>query len=334
MEYDHQTRLTSAEMATLWGQYVTETATRCVLQYFSATVENPDIRSIIEAALDATVENIKFLSGLFEMEDFPIPKGFTEDDVNLETPRLFSDLYFILNLKDMTIVQMSSQTLGIGLGSRSDVIGFHETLLYKNVRLQEKIKDVLLQKGLYIRPPYFSVPDQVEFVTDQSFLGNLIGKQRPFTAVEISHLFLTTESNILGKETQLGFAQAAKSEKVKNYFYRGKEIANKHIKILKQVLIQDDLPATMPWDSAVTASTVPPFSDKLMMYLVSVLSATGIAKYGAAMGASPRKDIALKYARFLSEISLYAEDGANIMIENGWLEEPPHAPDHDKLIKD
>ncbi|MCM2535776.1 DUF3231 family protein [Neobacillus pocheonensis] len=31
-------------------------------------------------------------------------------------------------------------------------------------------------------------------------------------------------------------------------------------------------------------------------------------------------------------MAAFAEDGANIMIENGWLEEPPMAVDRDELI--
>ncbi|MCC3355683.1 DUF3231 family protein [Bacillus sp. REN16] len=51
------------------------------------------------------------------------------------------------------------------------------------------------------------------------------------------------------------------------------------------------------------------------------------------MAASPRRDLALKYASLIPEISLYAEDGAKIMIKHGWLELPPQADDREKLIK-
>jgi hypothetical protein len=35
----------------------------------------------------------------------------------------------------------------------------------------------------------------------------------------------------------------------------------------------------------------------------------------------------------LPEIALYAEDGANIMIKHGWLEEPPQMQDRNQLTK-
>ncbi|WP_261133770.1 DUF3231 family protein [Bacillus sp. Marseille-Q3570] len=334
MVMNHETRLSSAEMASLWSQYVKDTSRLCVLKYFSAIVENRDFSKIIDSGIRSTEEYLAYMADLFEKENFPVPTGFSKEDVNLDAPRLFSDLYCIQNLKDLTIAQMTADTLAIGLSSRYDLIAFHEKLLNDAVQLQVEIKEVLLEKGLYIRPPYIPVPDQAEFVTNQSFLGNLAGKQRPLTVLEMSHLFLTNETNLLARETLLAFAQVARSEKVKRYFLRGEEISSKQIKVLKQILTQEDLPAPMLWDSGVSNSKVAPFSDKLMMFLVTSMAAGGIAKYGAAMGASPRKDVGLKYARLLAEISLYAEDGANIMIENGWLEEPPHTPDHDQLIRE
>jgi len=89
----------------------------------------------------------------------------------------------------------------------------------------------------------------------------------------------------------------------------------------------------MQWDTAITDTTVPIFSDKLIMFHVSAMIAAGVGNYGAAMGASPRKDLGLKYASLIPEIALYAEDGANIMIKHSWLEEPPQTADRNKLIK-
>ena len=93
------------------------------------------------------------------------------------------------------------------------------------------------------------------------------------------------------------------------------------------------LPAPMSWDSAVSDTTTSVFSDKLMMYHVAAMIAAGIGNFGMALAVSPRRDIGLKYASLIPEIALYAEDGANIMIKNGWMEEPPQAADRDQLIQ-
>jgi hypothetical protein len=70
-----------------------------------------------------------------------------------------------------------------------------------------------------------------------------------------------------------------------------------------------------------------------MMVHVTALIASGIGYYGAATGTSSRRDLGAHFTRLSAEIALYAEDGANIMIENGWLEKPPHAMDRRNLAE-
>ena len=61
------------------------------------------------------------------------------------------------------------------------------------------------------------------------------------------------------------------------------------------------------------------------------MNAGGIGNYGASLAASLRLDLATDYARLLTEVGLYAEDGANLLIDNGWLEEPPQTPNKTAL---
>ncbi|WP_390363355.1 DUF3231 family protein [Virgibacillus byunsanensis] len=50
-------------------------------------------------------------------------------------------------------------------------------------------------------------------------------------------------------------------------------------------------------------------------------------------GFLPRRDIAAKYAEFIKDTGQFSEDGANILIKNGWMEKPPQADDKLKLAK-
>ncbi|MDY0395572.1 DUF3231 family protein [Virgibacillus halophilus] len=70
------------------------------------------------------------------------------------------------------------------------------------------------------------------------------------------------------------------------------------------------------------------------MALVTTLIASGLGQYGAAMAASPRHDLGVHYTRLMAELANYSNDGAKIMIENGWMEQPPIAADRKKLAKD
>ena len=46
-------------------------------------------------------------------------------------------------------------------------------------------------------------------------------------------------------------------------------------------------------------------------------------KYGMALTVVLRHDLMVDFSRLLIEITKYVEDGINIMIDNGWLQEPP-----------
>jgi len=83
--------------------------------------------------------------------------------------------------------------------------------------------------------------------------------------------------------------------------------------------------------SEVTDSTVAPFSDRLMMNFITTLIASGIGQYGYSLTSSPRHDLSVQYTRLIAKIGKYSNDGANILIEKGWMEQPPMAADRRDL---
>lgn len=70
-----------------------------------------------------------------------------------------------------------------------------------------------------------------------------------------------------------------------------------------------------------------------MTFHTTMLIDSGIGNYGLSTAASPRRDLGVDYARFIIEVAQVAEDGANLMIDNGWLEQPPPSPDREDLEK-
>lgn len=56
-----------------------------------------------------------------------------------------------------------------------------------------------------------------------------------------------------------------------------------------------------------------------------------VRTYANALSLNGRRDIGGMYAKFLTDIARYVEDGANILINEGWMEQPPQAADRDKL---
>jgi hypothetical protein len=49
-ETDHNIRLTSAEISSLWTTYMNNTMSKCVLSYFLNKVVDTQIRSVVEYA--------------------------------------------------------------------------------------------------------------------------------------------------------------------------------------------------------------------------------------------------------------------------------------------
>lgn len=333
MEDKTNIRLTSAEMSSLWTQYISDSLGVCVNRYFLEKVEDEEVRPIVEWTLDTAKENISIMQELFQKENFPIPLGFTEQDVNTQAPRIFEDTFFLMYLRHMSVLAMAASSGALGLATRSDVVAFHKRVLEKGVELQDKTRDLMLKQGTYTRPPHISTPDKVDFIERQHFLAGFLGKKRSVTAVEVSHLFLNVQANQVGKALITGFAQTTKNKEVEQYLLRGKRLSQKYIDIFSNLLIKEDLPAPMSWDSAVSDSKTTVFSDKLIMFHITAMVAAGIGNFGMAMAASPRRDIGLKYASLIPELLLYAEDGANLLIKNGWMEEPPQADDRDQLIQ-
>ncbi|WP_047154172.1 DUF3231 family protein [Aneurinibacillus tyrosinisolvens] len=330
-ETKHNTKLTSAEIANLWSTYQSDSMGRCVLSYFLEKVEDTEIRPVLEYTRSNCEKHIKMVTEIFHHEKYPIPHGFTNEDVHVDAPRLYSDVFFLYYVKQMARMGLVACSLALPMSARSDVRDFYNECLSSSAELENKVTKIQLSKGLLVRPPYISTPKEVDFVEKQSFLQGFFGDQRPLNAIEITHLFGNIQKNTLGKALLIGFAQVARTKEVREYMLRGKEIAMKHIEVFSSTLRDEDLPAPMPWDDLVTDSTMPPFSDKLMMAHTNALNSAGIGNYGAAIGMSMRTDLSTNYVRLTAEIMKYAEDGANIMIDNAWLEQPPQTVNRDAL---
>jgi hypothetical protein len=207
--------------------------------------------------------------------------------------------------------------------ARTDIRQFFTECTETSAKLYNRTAEVLLSKGLFQRPPQIHVPNEVGYVHKQGYLAGWFGERRPLNCIEVMNLFFNIQRNEIGKSLVMGFSQVAKTKEVINYFLRGKQIATKHTEVFGSLLSESDLPAPMTWDTMPTNSTTETFSEKLMMYHIAALTAASLSHYGTSLGTSPRRDIGTHYNRLMGEISLFAEDGANIMIKNEWMEEPP-----------
>jgi len=330
--FSHE-QLSAAEISSLWTVYQANTVDMCGISFFLVHVKDPEIQQIIEKTLDITTDVKEQMEQIFRYEDYPVPQAFSEKDVNYNAPKLFSDelyLEYILNMSDLNLIAYSS---ALTMAARPDIIEFYSKNLEITKKLHNEIIELVKQKGIYVWVPTIPKANKIKFVEKESFLTGWFGDRRPLLGVEIANLAYASKRNAIGQALITGFSQVAESKEVRKYLEKGRDISGKHKDVFNEILNQDYLSGGLLKTSEVTNSTEAPFSDKLMMNLVTTLIASGIAQYGTAISASPRHDLGVQYTRLMAEIAKYANEGANILIENGWMEQPPIAADRKNLAQ-
>ncbi|MCR2820956.1 DUF3231 family protein [Lederbergia panacisoli] len=335
MENNHSiVKLTSSELAYLWTNYLADSMSVCVFKHFLEYIEDDEIKSLVNYALQLSEEHIDFMRSLFTKEKIQNPQGFSNADVNLNARRLFSDVFYLKYIKHMAKGGLATYGRIIQNIFRKDILDFFNSCLKETIELNTKATQLLLEKGLAIRPPTIPYPEEVEFVHKQSFIVEGLGRRGSLTCSEITNLYSNIQTNFLGTSLAIAFSQVTESEKVRKFFLRGKDIAKKHIKVFGSYLEMCSLPVPMSYDQDVTESKESPFSDKLMMFHFSLMIYAGIGNYGVAISECQRSDLTIDYSRLVAEILKYSEDGANIMIANGWLEQQPLSANRKDLAKD
>ncbi|WP_251027869.1 DUF3231 family protein [Bacillus sp. ISL-41] len=331
MKMEHNPQLTSSEVAAMWGAYMQNSMAHCIVQHFAKVNEDTSMTEILNTALS----NCKFVAdqvkSIFEKDQHALPIGFTQEDVNLEAGRVYSDLFTLRYIKYMASAGTVASAAFLEVLARNDVRELFSKTSEIFMKLYNESCDLLLKKGTFVRSPTIPPMEKAEYLQDESFLSSLIGRHRPLTAVELAHISKNTETNSIGRTFLAGFSQTAQSPEVRKFMERGTEIAAKHETVFREILLQDGVPLPSTWDSAISQSIVPPFSDKLMMFQTNSLSAISVGGYGTAIGASLRKDIGGHYTRLVTEILQYANDGIKIMINNRWMEQPPQNVDREAL---
>jgi hypothetical protein len=328
----HNVELTSAEIANLWSQYMNDSMSICILTHSIKRAKDKEIKEVLEFALSIAESHISKLTQIFKQENFPVPKGFSiEDDVNLDAPSLFTDTFMMVYMHVMTLLGLTGYAGAVSTSARSDQIAYFVQCNKETMELYERIATLMQIKGIYSKPPRINTPSKVNFVDNQQYLTGWFGKKRPLSAVEISGVSFNMVKIIVKVVLEIGFGQVSQSKDVRKYFQRGKSLCEKQFNLLSSILTKDELASPASWVSEVTSSTISPFSDKLMLNHIVILISAAVGYYGAGASVSQRRDLALHYLDLMTEVGLYAEDGAQLLIKYGWLEQPPLADDRESL---
>jgi hypothetical protein len=317
--------LTAAEVSALWLQYLGDSMAICVYKYFLNIVENNEIKPILEFALQLAESHITKITEFLDNANFQIPIGFTENDVNVNAPRLFSDQFLLFYSYIMTIHGITAYGLAVSNTERQDIQDYFFDCTVSSKELFQKIVELAKNQPKYTSVPSIPSPHGVEFMESPGFISNLIGDKRPLNSSEISTLFFNATKTGFVSSLSLAFSQVAVREDVRNFMLKNVKLAGKDAESFDTILQQDHLPIPEKWDDEITNSTVSPFSDKLIMFHAGFLVNADLTYYGASLGSSYRSDIIVNYSKVFTHAMEAGAISYNIMVKHGWLEKQPEA---------
>ncbi|WP_078381715.1 DUF3231 family protein [Sutcliffiella halmapala] len=331
---EHNIQLTTPEIAALWTSYIQNSATMCFYKHFLQQLEDSEIKNVVKDALYLEEIYNKEIKKIFEKEGFPTPDGFTDKDVDLSAPPLYTDLFalsFVYRVGQMLVPFYATILTKV---ARKDIVEYFDECMRTSTKLYKKSLQLMLSKGIYDRPPKIPYPKEVEYlVVPPTLLEGWFGDKRPLNVLELGEIFYVIERNYIGLVMLMGLIQVTKDKEIKGFFLKGKKLAEKQVELFNKVLKEEEHFGNIPVSIEVTNSTVSPFSEKLLMFLITTTTSAGIYLLSYAMSISIRKDIAAHYSILMAEIAKYGGEGLEIMINRGWMEQPPQSIDRSNLYK-
>lgn len=335
MSISNHIPLTASELGNLWMTYQDKTMLMRMLEHFLEHEEEQEIHQLLMDNYNFSRQAVETISQILQNEGAVIPQGFTENDLYKGKPKLFSHFYDLIFLQMINKIGISLFALYTTMSYRKDIRDFFKTLTDDCQEQLDTITQILLEKGLLARPPFVTMPKEVTFVNSKHYFSgiDLFKKSRALNTIEVSLIHHAVETNLVGLELMIGFAQVAKDKEVKEYFRKGMELSRKIEVTLGNFLREDFIePPASPTGKA-TDSTVAPFSDKLMMYITNLLSTFGLGSNALGGAFCLRSDLPMTMARIALDIYSFAKEGGEIMIKYGWMEEPPQLEDRSELTK-
>ncbi|MCM3033175.1 DUF3231 family protein [Niallia sp. MER 6] len=325
--------ITSSELANLWMTYQEKTMILRMLEHFLEHADS-EAKQLLQNHYESAGKAIDIITEIFKQEGAAIPVGFTANDINKGVPKLFDFLYDIMYLHMMTKVEMSLFSLFCGISYRSDINDLFISWTAESQALNNEVTQFLLEKGVLVRPAFVSMPKEVHFVQENHYRKfGLFGEKRSLNTIEVSLIHHAIETNLVGMQLMIGFAQVAENKDVQQYLVKGMKLSKKIEVDLGEFLRHSYIEPPATHAGKATSSQIAPFSDKLMMYNTSLLTSFGLGTNAIGGAFSLRNDLPAKMSLLAKEIFTFAQEGGKILIKNGWMEEAPQMEDRNQLTQ-
>src|SRR5690625_4944609 len=140
--------LTAAEIGTLWTAYMNDSMSACVLEVILQHIQYPDIKPSIQQSYDMSSSHLEQLRIIFESENYAVPTGFNKQDINLEAPWVFTDVFCLTYVNNMAKVGMIAYSGFLAMSVRKDIRNYFTQALTATTALYNQTTEVALAKGI------------------------------------------------------------------------------------------------------------------------------------------------------------------------------------------
>ncbi|MDR3585148.1 MAG: DUF3231 family protein [Desulfosporosinus sp.] len=318
--------LTSTEISNIWATYMKSSMELRFFEYFIETIENGEIRKVLERMLNQSRKSIEDIKDIFINENLAIPLGFTDEDVRVNALKMFSDTFILFFCYDIILLSITTFSSALSDCTRKDVRNYFQMSLEFTLSMQNEMIDLMLSKGVYLRPPQVAIDNVVDFVDEMKYFSGFLGGSRPVNVAEIANLSRIIHRAQFSKMIFVAFSKAATSRELGLHFSKGRDEIQKVLDSLQEVLEKENIPISASGDYKIFDIEVPPFSDKLMLFFVNIcLGMFCFTLISQAMTSSFRLDIVSKFTKIMNDMKHYYGEGLKLTIKEGWLERPPQS---------
>lgn len=320
--------LTSTEISNIWSSYLKSSMELRFFQYFQATVEDPEVKTIVGKLVDFSEQSLEDLKAIFIKENLTIPLGFTEKDVRLDADKVFSDTFILYICHDITMLSLSTYPSAFPDCTRKDVRNLFQKAIEFTVQIQNEITDLMLSQGIYLKSPQVAMDHTVDLVDEMKYLNGLFGGSRPVNAAEVANLSRVIHRARFSKMILVTFSKLASHKDVKKHFSKGRDALEKVLETLGDVFEKENIPYSASGDYNIFEVRNSPFSDKLMLFFVNTcLGMFCFIMINQALTSSLRTDIVTKFTIISNQMKMFYGKGLLLTITEKWLEQPPQVLD-------
>src|SRR5687767_14765176 len=112
---------TVSELGFLWSGYSINQMSKWYLTVFREQSKDDDIKVLYSFVLQENIEIVKKRKKILREEGYSIPAGFSEEDINANSPSLFSDRFLLSYLHIGARLGLEFHSRSLALATRADI---------------------------------------------------------------------------------------------------------------------------------------------------------------------------------------------------------------------